>query len=86
MKNGKVRVIQHGVKWVLNGEEPRCPDCFKLVRKPYEYELSNITKKHVNISIGRKVKWKCTECNCVFEYSRLFEKDDEYSKLFEEDK
>jgi hypothetical protein len=82
------RIIEHGVKWVLNGLIPKCPDCdYELKHymsnfgldsvKNNEVGISDLALKHTGSIIGRKAIWRCPECYCLFEYSRKFEEGTE---------
>jgi DNA-directed RNA polymerase subunit RPC12/RpoP len=75
MSNLKVEVIGHGIKWILDGEVLKCPDC--SLRMDINLGQYNVTDISINgKSIGRKVVIACPQCSCKFMCSRFFKEDE----------
>lgn len=73
----EVRVIRHGIRWIMGGEELKCPECNTRNESQLEFGTRDIKyiRNEKNEHIGVSVSINCSNCFCVFKCKRYFKED-----------
>lgn len=73
----EVRVVRHGIRWIMAGEELKCPECCTRNQAQLRFDACDIKyiRNKKNEHIGVSVLINCNNCFCVFICKRYYKED-----------